>query len=65
MKPKYIKKPDYEKFVYAYCRCPYSTKYALKISRVKGQAQYPFYCEECGTSGVVHSLEYGNFEDFQ
>lgn len=55
MKPEIVVPIDETKYVYAICRCPLDSRYAIKIKRQKGVNEYNFKCDICGTSGVVVS----------
>lgn len=57
MKPEMVVPIDQTKYVYAFCRCPLDTRYAIKMKRQKGVSVYPFKCDICGTSGEVISPE--------
>lgn len=53
MKPVKIKNINYDKYVYALCKCPLPLDYAIRMKKIDGQHDYKFYCNNCRTAGVV------------
>ena len=42
-------------YVWAICRCPVPSIFAIKIPKEEGKIAYDFKCKECGTSGTIYS----------
>lgn len=57
--PKLIGKIDYDKYVYAICRCPIDARYGLMINqddlaeREKGTGWCYMHCDNCGLNTEV------------
>ena len=68
-----LKKPEYigvgnfdeENYVYAYCKCPLSTDYAIKWPRIKdGKPHvYTCICENCGTPVGIMCIPESGIEE--
>ena len=54
MIPVKIESYDLNKNIYVYCKCPLPGNYAIVIQREKGKLKYPFCCDICKTSGIIH-----------
>jgi hypothetical protein len=63
MKPEYIGIGNFntDNYVYAHCKCPLTTDYAIKWPRIKdGKVHiYNCVCEDCGTEVGVISKSFG------
>ena len=48
---------DEDNYVYAYCKCPLPSDYAIKWPRIKDgkEHRYSCICEDCGTEVAVVS----------
>lgn len=63
MKPEYIGIGNFDtmNYVYAYCKCPLPTDYAIKWPLIKDGKphSYTCICEDCGTEVGVYSKSFG------
>lgn len=63
MKPEYIGNGNFDtdNYVYAHCKCPLTTEYAIKWPRITDGKphKYSCTCEDCGTKVEIISFNKG------